>query len=194
MKKSRQFLFILILFLAACASPPDPSQPRAMSLNGKRYPNNLTNPGGYLSEVEAGFSLQYSVSIIFFRKEIGWEGRSGLEIVINDSAPALNQDLHFGAQYPDSRIYVTYTPAKGHKFSEGLLLGYSALAPDGGGVIRFQTFDPQLGGQIKGSLTTATLYGHYESAESMEFIELPEPQKLELWNFEFDVIVQEALF
>jgi hypothetical protein len=182
---------VLMTGAAACALPPDTSKPNTMALNGGEYASGVKNEAiGYVLAIEAGFSTSAAYTLLYPLNFPTPVPQPGLEIGYDPSKITLGQDISFGAGKPDIGIYVTYYPAFNPKMNEGLILMYSLHGEDSGGTIHFDRLDTQVGGQVKGALLQATLYGYYESIETGDLVEPSEPMKLELWNFAFDVTLQ----
>jgi hypothetical protein len=59
-------------------------------------------------------------------------------------------------------------------------------------MIVFEKIDARYGGQVKGILRQAILYGYYESGDISNVATPASPLKLELRNFPFEVILEEA--
>jgi hypothetical protein len=182
---------LLVCIASACAAPPDTSLPNTAALNGSAYGLGLREtPIAYIQEIEAGFSTDSLGTLLYPLSLPTSLPQPGLQITFYPARVAVGQDITFGLDNPDSGISLEYYPLFNPRVNEGLILAYS-LRGGGGGQIRFEALDMRIGGQVKGALNHATLYGYYERIDSGEVVEEDEPAKLELWNFAFDVTLQD---
>jgi hypothetical protein len=180
------------LLLAGCSPKLDTTREFAMALNGAPYSSRMKPPIGCAQEIEAGFSTQYRYTILFPCRLPSPIPRPGLEIAFEPDKVVLGEEMAFGAGDVESGIGVEYCPVMGHKSNQGILLTFSSHRSDGGGTIRFDALEPEIGGRVKGTILHATLYGYYEDAHTAEITEPKAPRKLELWNFPFEVTLRQA--
>jgi hypothetical protein len=187
-------LLLGCLLFVGCADKPDPSRPFEMAMNGSRYEPRLHPAIGYVQEIEAGFSTECRCRVLFPLPIPGAIPRPGLEVGFDPSRIAIGEEIAFGAGDNESGVTLEYTPLRGHKMSQGILLSYSSHHAGARGRIRFDVVEPEIGGRVRGAVLHATLYGSYENAHTAEVTETKTPRKLELWNFPFDVQFERSLF
>ena len=180
-----------ILICTRCQALSDANSEFAMSLNGAPYWAKHGAPTGALLEMEAGVNLSYRVRITFPLSGPGGMKKPGLEIEFDPAEIQTGKEIPFGARAMANPIQLSYFPAFGHNFPAGQLLIFD-LGSEGSGSIIFEKLEARLGGQVKGNLRQATLYGYYESGDIMNTITPSSPMKLELRNFPFDVLLEEA--
>ena len=187
-------IFCALLF-SGCSSGPDPDKQFGMYLNGKQRKVKLGEPVGYIQELDAGYSYSYRYSIVFPRKFYVRDPmpRPGIIIEFDPADIESGQEIPFGTG-GEHIIRVEYHPVGGHKMNQAILLTYSSRHSAGGGKIRFDVLEPQLGGRVKGTIIQSTLYGYYEDMETMEITEPPKSRKLELYNWSFDVTLERSIF
>ena len=183
------------LLVSGCSSGPDPSKEFGIYLNGKLLKPTIGEPIGYVQELESGYTYNYRYSIVFPRKFYTRDPvpRPGIIIEFDPADIESGQEIPFGTGGTNA-VRVEYHPVGGHKLNEAVMLAYSSRHSAGGGKIRFDVLEPQLGGRVKGTIIQSTLYGYYEAMETMEITEPPKPRKLELFNWSFDVTLEESIF
>ena len=183
----------MLLPLVACSAKVDPEQPFAIALNGKRYQATFEPARAHVRLFEVGMGELERYAIFFPQKGLAAGEGNGLEIVVEPDSGVAGQEITFGPG-TDAGIYISYFPLSGHKMSEGILLNFTPGGhSDAGGVIRFDTFEPAIGGRVQGEVLHATLYGSYEDIDGV-VSEPAEPMKMELWHFPFDTTLQESPF
>ena len=194
--RSLFFRFIItslfsLLVCASCGLLSDADSEFAMSLNGGPYWAKHEPPTGALLEMESGMNLSYRVRITFPLSGLGGMKKPGLEIEFDPAQIRIGKEISFGPQSVTNHIQLSYFPAFGHNYSAGQLLIFD-LGSEGSGSIVFEKIDARYGGQVKGILRQAILYGYYESGDVMNAVTPTSPMKLELRNFPFEVILEEA--
>lgn len=187
---------ILALSLSACSVKPDPAKNFGAYLNGRELQLPLGDPIGCIQELEAGFSLSYTYSIIFPLKlpVVSPLPRPGIILYFNQDNIRLKEETPLLGEGVGEGPWLEYHPLQGHKMNEAVMLVYSSRRAGGGGSVRFDMLEPEPGGRVSGSIIRAVLYGYYENMETSEVTELPEPKKLELFNWSFDGVLKRTTF
>jgi hypothetical protein len=180
----------LAALLCGCSRKPDLTQPFAMVMDGAEYRSRLGDPVAYIDEQEAGFSTSCRYTVLYPLRLPSGINKPGLQITIDPQRVTLGQEITFAAGDTERGVRLEYVPQMGHQMSKGILLAFSSTYGEGSCAIRIDQMDSQLGGRITGKLLRASLYGYKENAHTGELIRLPEPRKLELANFSFDVPLQ----
>ncbi len=188
------FCLVLAAALAAgCSNRPDPQKDFQIGINGERY---LWEPGpatayleGYDAYDTSGFR---TVSVVFPQQSPSPVTTRGLFIRFSSAIAVPGQQVHDGP--PDRRIDVIYSPA--HPLVEGgsTVNEFSTGYGDGTVDIVFDAFEKRLNGEIKGTLKYAKLYGYFMLIESGERMPPKKPVVLELYNWPFDLRLEQSQF
>jgi hypothetical protein len=185
--------FAVLSCVISCANRPDPKKEFQIGINGESY---LWEPGTAVAYLE-GFSLydtsaSMGISLVFPQQSPSPMTTKGLFIRFSSTIAVPGQEVHDGP--PDRRIDIIYSPA--HPMAEGgsTVNEFSTGFGDGTVDIVFDAFEKRLNGEIRGKLKYAKLYGYMMLIESGERIPPKKPVVLELYNWPFDLRLEQSRY
>ncbi|MCI0470593.1 MAG: hypothetical protein L0Y73_02940 [Candidatus Aminicenantes bacterium] len=183
---TRMFILLLLAVIIGCTTKVDTTKDFTMTLNGSKYNVGLGMHLALISEIESGFGVTNSFYILFPIRSLNPLKLQGFKLTFSPSAVETGRALETHAGDKNYDLVMTYDPALGHRFNEGLMLTYSSRAKQGMLRVVFDVLEPGLHGRVKGKILYAALYGFYESQDKMEPAPLDKEKKLEIYNFPFD--------
>ncbi len=144
-----------------------------------------------------------SIEVFFPLARPGNRGAYGLSITVEPGAVVEGESIFFGSWADDPTSLrarsarVEYAPFSMADIQAAIELVYrsgSAGGGDGGGEIVFNTFEPELGGTVSGSLVNAELNGVSWSVQEGEMIAAECELRLEIEGLAFEGTLEEAAF
>lgn len=183
-------IFILFISLAGCSSRPDPSKERAMGLDGSLFVWEPGIPVAYVSgfEHEGAYSAS-GIMIIYPQNRRTARPVPGLEISLKPNLEA-GREIFFGGGNRD--VWVSYRLSSVRPLPEGIMVGYESSFPDAEGRLVVEECDARPGGRIKGRLGYAKLRSAVYDQGIGDVIASSEASYLELWNWPFDLVLEQS--
>jgi hypothetical protein len=180
----------LLLASCGCSSKPDPKRPFEMGLDGGKY---LWEPGpvvGFVSGYEYGGKYQArGIEIIFPMQRSTARPIPGLDILIKPGLP-LGSEIHFS---DTSRpVSLNYRPSSAIPLPEGVFVGYGSDVTGGSGTMVLEACEARPGGRIKGVIRYARLRSVVYDQLRGDIVPSKEPSYLELWNWSFDLYLDQS--
>jgi len=178
-------LTLVLLTAMQCSSGVDTSGQFAMALKGHKLNLKLTTPIAKAEEVNQ--EEDYFQGFLMFSIEgLNRDWTKGFKMIFEGDQVQTGTVMQTSAASSEGAPVVYFHPALGHKPSEGLTIVYSSNYKEGYLKVRFDEFEPQVGGKIKGEIIEAVLWGYHEKFGSDVPLDAGKNNKVEIYNFPFD--------
>jgi hypothetical protein len=191
---SKLFLGSLLFFVSAgCTPKPDPNKDFQMFLDGSVFLWESAPGVGYLYGGEGSF-VPKPASVMVILPNLGRNQRPlpGLEIMFDlDSFAKSNQVTFSGGS---DGLNVDFRPSYRPMGRNGLLVGYSSQNLKSIVTLRLDEVNHRNGGKLKGKIIYAMLWGYFYNCETGKLTDPPKPFKLEIWNWPFEVLLQQKYY
>ncbi len=192
MRRYAVVMAVLLTAMAGCTSKPDPSKERAMGLDGSLFVWEPGPPVAYVSGYEHEGSYSASgVLIIFPQNRRTARPIPGLEISFKPDVET-GREIAFGGS--ERGVWVNYRLSSARPLPEGIMLGYESSFPDAEGRLTVEECDARPGGRIRGKLVYAKLRSAVYDQGIEDVVASRQASYLELWNWPFDLMLDQSPF
>ena len=179
-----------LLSLAGCTPKPDPKKDFQMFLDGSVFLWESAPGVGYIyGGEEEPWSRPASIRVILPNLGPSRHPLPGMEIMFDAEIFADSSQVMYSGG--TGGVSLDLRPSYRPMGRNGMLLGYTSHDPRAAVTLRIDKLDARHLGKLSGKIIYACLWGFYYDAETGEITQPPKPMKLEIWNWPFEVILEQ---
>jgi hypothetical protein len=190
--RRRVSISILLLMSAGlgCTYHPDLTQDFQMCLDGSKFVWESAPAVGYIyGGPESVLEGPATIRVILPNLGPSRHPLPGMEIMFDAAVFADSSQVTVcgGSEGLSLDLRPSFRPMG----RNGMLLGYTSHDPRAAVTLRIDNLDARHLGKLSGKIIYACLWGFYYDAETGQITQPPKPMKLEIWNWPFEVILEQ---